>query len=219
MKIFYLSFLFLIFSVSSGYGAPIPEDGKLKFKIERNGSDFGTHILHFSRDEKGRTVVDIEINMSAGFGPFTLFRYEHTNREIWNGDQIISLESETNDDGESCFVSADWGEQNVKVTYQDGAYRAPAATTYSTSYWNPVMLEAEQLVNSQKGQLEDITVTATGPRSMKIGGENRMADGYIINANVPIKIWYDQKTGQWTGLDFEIRGSRLTYHRITPFGE
>jgi len=213
---FILPVLILLIAGPAMAADPIPADKEIRFKILRDGGDFGTHNLKFSQNGDGNTIVDIAINMSAGLGPFTFFEYEHKNQEVWDGDQILSLNSKTNDNGEAYFVKADWLEDAVKVNYQDGRYEAPADTTYSTSYWHPVMLKAGQLVNSQKGRLEEISVEAKGTETVNIKGQRRTAYKYVIQANVPITIWYDQKTGQWIGLDFEIRGNRLTYQRLNP---
>jgi len=69
-----------------------PRDGeRIVFEVYREGSEFGTHELEFSRGEDGDLLVDIRIRLRAGFGPITVFRYEHESTERWRGDRLVGL--------------------------------------------------------------------------------------------------------------------------------
>jgi hypothetical protein len=219
-RIFIFAGFFLCVQLAALHSfAAIPESRKIVFQILRNGDNFGTHSLVFSRNDSGETVVDITIDMAFSLGPITLFRYEHSNQEIWKDNALLALRAQTNDDGKDYFVEAEWAADKVDVSYTaDGAasrYEAPPGL-YSTSYWNPVTVQADQLINTQKGLVEDIKVTKLEPKTIDVAGQPRMADGYRVEAVVPITVWYDQKTSQWVGLDFKVRGSDMSYRRLTP---
>ncbi len=195
--------------------AHIPKEGELVFNIIRNGKDFGQHRLFFEKEADGTTFVDVEIDMEYSLGPINLFRYEHRNSELWQGDNIVALNSETYDDGDAYQVQAEWTQQGVDIIAQQNQYNAPAGI-YSTNYWNPVILQADQLLNSQKGIIEEIKVTPKGTENITVQGRSVEAQKYQIEASVPIEIWYDIKTEQWVGLAFEVRGSQIRYERLTP---
>ena len=195
--------------------AYIPQDGELIFNILRNGNNFGQHRLFFEKEQDGTTFVDVEIEMKFSLGPINLFRYEHRNSEMWQGDKIVALDSETYDDGDQYQVQAEWNKEGVDIIAQQNQYNAPASI-YSTNYWNPVILKADQLLNSQKGILEDINVTSLGTELFNVQGQDIEARKYQIEASIPIDIWYDLKTDQWVGLAFQVRGSDIRYERLTP---
>ena len=69
------------------------------FEVRRGDKPIGTHSIRF-RQNGSETQVDIDINLRVGFGPITMFRYEHSNREIWRDGKLISLDTATNDNGE-----------------------------------------------------------------------------------------------------------------------
>lgn len=197
----------------------VPEGDKIVFQILRDGNPFGTHRVDFARDGD-QTIIDIHIEMRVGLGPISFFKYDHHNTETWQGDQPLSLKSETDDDGTDYRVDADWGEQSLVVTVNGERYEADPSI-YPTSYWNPVYLEAktDKLLNTQKGHIEDITITELGETEKEVAGELRKAMHYKIDASVPIEVWYDKETRQWIGLDFTVRGSELSYKRLTPIVE
>lgn len=206
------AFILSTLVVSSPAYAVIPQQGELVFDIYRNGKPFGTHSLSFT-EEAGQTRVQIDINMEYALGPIPLFSYEHSNVEVWKGDQILSMNSETDDDGKAYKIDAEWGDQlSVSANGEDFT----AEPIYTTSYWNPVAMKSDQLLNTQKGEVEDITVDFKGVEDFKVGDDALKAKRYSVDASVPIEIWYDQATEQWVGLEFKIRGSNFEYRRRTP---
>lgn len=199
--------------------AVIPESNQIVFDIYRNGEPFGQHVVKFKK-EGDKTRVLIDIGMKYDLGPITVFRYEHRNEELWQGDKILSMKSTTYDDGDDYAVDATWGDVvKVDVTKdeKESAYEASPAL-YTTSYWNKVSLKADDLLNSQKGQIEDVEVTNLGRVDFATEHEKLKADHYKVEASVPLVLWYDAKTNQWVGLRFKVRGSDIEYRRVTPVG-
>lgn len=193
-----------------------PDDGTIKFQILRNGNPFGMHMLNFQDLDDGTMAVDINIKMSVSLGPITMFRYEHENREVWKGDELISLKSQTNDNGDDYLVKASWNEDQVSVKNQDREFEA-VPDVYTTSYWNDVSIKANQLLNTQKGQIENVTVENLGVDTIQTAVETLQAQHYKIisdSLDYPIHIWYDLNTSQWVGLKFKVRGSELYYKRL-----
>lgn len=204
---------FLLFGPASANADSIPDNKEIHFQILRNGNSFGTHSMEFSENDKGQTVVNIDIRMDYYLGPINLFDYEHVNREIWSGNKILSVNSETYDNGEKYSVKAKWYEDYVDIQTQREVFDA-SAKIYSTSYWNKEMLKADQLLNTQKGNIEDVQITSLGVEDIISEGQNIKAQAYQIDANVPIKVWYAVDTQEWVKLRFTIRGSELEYVRV-----
>ena len=201
------------FFVSAPAHAVVPDSGEIVFQILRNGSNFGTHSVVF--DERGdETHVQIDINMKYALGPVAFFRYEHSNEEVWKGDRILSLSSQTYDDGDDYAVQASW-DSVLSVDANGERYEAPK-NLLTTSYWNPATLKSDQLLNTQKGQVEDIEVTYLGREDFYTAKDVLKADRYKVQSKVPIEVWYDAKSKQWVGLKFSVRGSDIEYKRLTP---
>ena len=193
----------------------VPENNKLKFQILRDGKPFGTHILQFTKNNN-ELNVDIDINMKVGLGFITLFRYEHTNIEKWRGDQLVSINSETNDNGDKFFVDGQLKEDSFVVESTKANYETSKNIAAST-YWRKNMLDYDRLINTQKGTLQDISVEKKGVDQVEVAGEMVPAEHYIVTLpKRDIHVWYHTETGQWVDLRFQIRGSQIDYRRLTP---
>lgn len=202
---------FLVFLFVKPVHAVIPDNGEIVFEIFRNGESFGMHRLQF--EENGnQTRVLINIEMAYKIGPIALFRYTHSNEEIWQGNKIISMTSQTYDDGKDYTVNAVWGDV-LQVAVNDQTFEAPSQIL-TTSYWNPVTINSKRLLNTQKGVIQDIDVNYAG--EVQIDGPQGpvAADHYKVMAKFPIDVWYDAKSREWVGLKFTVRGSEIEYRRI-----
>lgn len=211
------SFVLLIMIVMMAIpaSAAIPESNELRFQILRNGNPFGVHTVNFSETSEGYTKVDIHIKMSVGAGPITLFNYEHFNTEIWDGNRLVSLSSETDDNGDDYFVNAKWkdGQFDIQSSSRNQKLDKPV---FSSSYWHPTFVRQPQLLNSQKGNLDTIEIIDRVQENLTINKINYLTNRYTLRVNdeKEIKIWYDDATKEWMSLDFTIRGQNITYKRI-----
>ena len=79
-------------------GLPVPAARRLGFRVVRNGSTIGQHVLNFEADGP-RLVVRVEVDLAVGFGPITLYRYRHRATETWQDGRVVAFQAETNDDG------------------------------------------------------------------------------------------------------------------------
>lgn len=193
----------------------IPEGGKLEFKILRNGDPFGMHVIEF-KQKGGKIITDIEINMKVSLAFFTLFEYEHHNREVWQGGRLISMESKTNDDGKKYFVKAKRQGDKILVKSTKGTYETPGDIAAST-YWREDMIKRDQILNSQKGRLQDISIENLGVEQVIAGEEYVPATHYKVQTkDRVIDVWYHTKSGQWVDLAFKIKGQSIDYVRLTP---
>ena len=191
---------------------PIPADNDIRFEIRRDGEAFGSHVLRFSEDESGRRVVRINIDMSYCLGPICLFRYNHENREYWDDDKVAGFRSKTDDDGDHYNVRARWQDDEVVMTV-NGDKRTAPADALPTTYWREDMLKADKLINTQNGAVHDIKILKKGQGTYDVAGETRKARHYVIKTDRKVDVWYDAATAQWVGLEFQARGSTISYHR------
>ena len=103
----------------------------LNFVAYRDGSEIGGHEVRFTQQEE-RLQVDIEIRFDVTFAFIPLYRYRHRNREIWQGDRLVELEAQTDDDGTEHWVRAETQGERMIVTSSAGRLDLPRGTA-STS--------------------------------------------------------------------------------------
>ena len=80
------------------------EQRQLEFRVTLDGSPIGYHRYAIEADGARERIVS-EASFDVRFLFFTAFRYRHTNREIWDGECLLQLESRTRINGRTLSVS------------------------------------------------------------------------------------------------------------------
>jgi hypothetical protein len=121
------------------------------------------------------------------------------------------MRTKTNDDGDRYRVEATRQDDgSLAVTTGQGGTRTVSGDLLPTTYWISRTIEQKRLLNTQEGDVAEITVRDLGTRSLPIGDRSITAQGYQLSGDLELKVWYDQ-TGRWVGMSFDGRGKRVTY--------
>ena len=140
----------LVLPSAAAVAAPVPSTNQMAFSVWRKGSRIGEHRLSF-RSDGDRLVVDIDIDLQVKFGFVTLFRYSHHNTEVWEGNRLVSLDSETYDDGSQYNLTVREADGALQVDGFSGRFEVPA-DTLSSSYWNPgTLTEGDNRIETPTG--------------------------------------------------------------------
>ncbi len=192
---------------------PIPADGRISFRMLRNGDVIGSHNVDFARQGDG-LVVSVAIEILVKLIGIPVYRYSHRATERWQGNRFISIESRTDRDGSPRVMNATRGEDGqVHVTgTRTDAYIAPEGVL-PTTYWNKAMLQP-RLINSEDGRLMELPLT-TGTIEMvrTAAGQPIQARRYHYGGELNLELWYDA-AGQWAHLEFTKDGSTIIYEKL-----
>jgi len=187
--------------------AASPVENRLAFDIRRDGASIGGHRVAFRRDGD-RLEVDIEIDMMVSIAFIPVFRYRHRNREVWRDGRLISLDSETDDDGRLFAVSARATADGLRVTGSAGDLLVPS-DVLPTSYWNARTVRQTRLLDSQRGRLLDVQPQLLGQETLESGAAARR---YRVSGDIDLDLWYSPE-GEWLKIAFEARGASVSYAR------
>ena len=197
--------------------AALPAADALAFKVFRDGEPLGHHRLAFRRDG-GELHVTIDIRLEVKFAFLTVFRYRHSNHEVWRDGQLIAIDTETDDDGESYWLSGQASEAGFLVEGSSGRFLAPAEIM-PTSYWNPKTVLQERLLDTQRGRLLAVEIAPAGAETVLVEGAPVNAQRYRMTGDLELDLWYatdDQWSGEWAKISFEARGAEVVYARENP---
>ena len=218
-----LSILFILaVSFNSAFADNVPRDwlsgvsenGQLAYEITRKGKRLGFHTIDFSRADNGDLIVDIHIEMDFKFGPITLFRYRHDNREVWRDGIMLSLKSKTDNNGEEAFAD---------LRLEDGRYVGTGsrynndldAPLMSTSYFNPNFIRQKAFVSSQDGRLLPTGIELMGVEMLKIDNSPVTATRFRLSGKLEIDIWYADD-GRWVKTLFERGRFKVLVQQTNP---
>jgi len=178
------------------------QSGARTFRVLRDGSDIGRHHLEARLTSTG-FEIDINIDLRVSLLGFTAYRYTLENREIWEGRQILSVDSQGNDDGDRFRVGIRRAEAGLEVDGSGYSGSEPLEAV-TTSYFAPAFLDRRPWISTQSGRPLDIRV---GPR-----------EGAEVAVRGDLETVLRYSGGEWTGSEFTARGSRITYQTIESTG-
>lgn len=173
-----------------------------EFRILRNGSDIGRHSLS-ARSVDGRFEIDIDIEIVVRILGIAAYRYELTNREVWAGGRIVSVDSQTNDDGDAAFARIRAAGDVIEIDGSGYSGTAPADAA-TTSYYVTDFLERRPWLSTQTGKPLEI-ITSGAPPRVTVSGE------------LPTTLLYDAR-GEWMGSIFDAGGEPASYELISDSG-
>lgn len=199
-----------------GMAAPLPaapetraEGHTWSFRVLLGERTIGRH--QFTLNPAGE---EHEVHSEARFDVRLLFltawSYRHEAIERWQGDCLLALESRTETNGESESVRAITEGQSLVVEHQAGRDEHDGCIM-SFAYWNPRILAAKRLLNSQTGELLPVTITSAAEESLAVRGEHLRARRHrITGPDLEIDLWYAGE--RWVGLEAAAPGGkRLRY--------
>lgn len=172
------------------------------FSIWRDGSDIGRHRLDARLTQEGFEIA-IEIDIAVKLLGFTAYRYTLSNREVWAGRRILSVDSQGNDDGDRtrCRITRAGDVLEVDGSGYSGSEPLDAVTT---SYFAPAFLERRPWISTQSGQPLAVSVRERGAGEWAVSGDLETVLTY--------------RDGEWTGSAFTTRGERITYQTVESSG-
>jgi hypothetical protein len=182
------------------------------FRVTLDGREIGQHRFTLTTTGDAR-----ELRSEARFDVRVLFvsayRYFHEAVERWNGGCLDSLVARTETNGERQDVSASARGDRLVVERPDRRDEHRGCVM-SFAYWNPGILQAHALLNSQTGELVPVTITAQGDDRVEVRGRTLSAQRHrIVAPNLRIDLWYAD--GQWVALEAPAQGGRRLRYELT----
>lgn len=182
---------------------------RLAFTAYRNGEAIGRHELTFSRDGP-RLSVATRISLSVKFLGFTAYRYAHVAQEVWEGDRLLSLSAQTDDNGTRYDLKVERTSSGLMVRANDGL-KTLRTDLLPSSHWNPAQPAQTVLLNTQTGRESRVKVALMGREQVRTSSAVVLASRYRYNGDVEMDQWFDER-GRWVKTAFTASdGSRVEY--------
>ena len=204
------SLLFVAPTATSSPNAPAA-DGEWNFRVLLDGKEVGWHRYTVRGDGAG-TEVESRAQFDVRFLMLNAYSYRHTARERWRGACLDQLESRTETNGRVEKVAAVASDDAVVVAGPSGDARLPGCVM-SFAYWDPRILRATRLLNSQTGELLPVTVAEKGTERVNVAGRTVAATRHRLSApDLQIDLWYAD--GRWVALEAPTPGGRTLRYEL-----
>jgi len=187
-------------------------DRKLSFTVTRNGTPIGSHVYPFDR-HGARTDVEIETNIDFRLLSLPIYRFKHESHEVWDGDRLIRLVSNTDDNGEPVTLDVRAEGASLKVGELDQAVEVDAKAV-PASLWNRAVVDRQRLLDTVNGALLKISATDLGNDTVTVADKKIPARHFRLSGEYNRELWYDMRDGALLRVRFEATdGSNVEYVR------
>jgi hypothetical protein len=206
-----LASLLLVAPTATSSPAAPAADGEWNFRVLLDGKEVGWH-RYVVRGDGASTEVESHAQFDVRFLMLNAYSYRHTARERWRGACLDELESRTETNGRVEEVAAVAYDDAVVVDGPSGDARLPGCVM-SFAYWDPRILRATRLLNSQTGELLPVSVAERGTERVSVAGRTVAATRHRLSApNLQIDLWYAD--GRWVALEAPTPGGRTLRYEL-----
>ena len=186
-----------------------------QFRVFLDDKEIGYHKVRLT-PEDDRRRVSVEAKFDVKFFFVTAYSYDHKTEEVWEGACLADIQSRTDDNGDELYVRRQAKGQAFTVETHDGQQELQGCVR-SFAYWDPELLKASRLLNTQTGEYQDVEIIELGENPIEIDGRIVDAIQYrLMIENSSIDLWYTPDMN-WLALQSMTEGGyRLSYY---PAGE
>jgi hypothetical protein len=186
-------------------------DGEWNFRVLLDGKEVGWH-RYVVRGDGATAEVESRAQFDVRFLLLNAYSYRHTARERWRGACLDELESRTETNGRVEQVAAVANDDAMLVDGPSGDARL-AGCVMSFAYWDPRILRATRLLNSQTGELLPVSIAERGTERVSVAGRTVAATRHRLSApNLQIDLWYAD--GRWVALEAPTPGGRTLRYEL-----
>jgi len=188
-------------------------DQEWRFRVFLDKKEIGCHYYFLDEREDHRLVHSIA-NFEYKLLFVKLYDYEHENNEIWDGNCLTRIQSNTDANGTPFAVDGRQQGNRFVVAGNTNETSLPSCIM-SFAYWNPEFLEASHLLNTQNGEYLEVFFEEPVAELINVDGEQWQSRRYRLSAGeLTMDLWYSTD-GQWLSLQTEARaGHMLRYERM-----
>jgi hypothetical protein len=175
---------------STVMAASAPGSMRLDFTVLKDGDVIGHHQIELVRNGDLENVsIKTDIVVKVVYVP--VYRFEHTGSEVWRAGHLVSLRSQTNDDGEKHTLQAAANGGHIEVT-GDGTASQASTEIIPASLWNHDLVTQTVLLNTLTGKQMAIKVADLGADPVRVHGSSVPAHHYKVTGELERELWYDE---------------------------
>lgn len=212
-------FTTLLIAAACLAGVNAQASGNLDWEFEVSLDDRRIGYHTFTVEEQGgKRILETEAAFDVKLLFITAFKYRHSNVEVWNDGCLESIDARTDSNGKLLEVRGSRRAERLAVMSANGDMELEECVR-TFAYWNPQLLDADRLLNSQTGEYEPVTIREDGADVIDVDGVPVEAVRYILSTKGgDIRLWYT-RDGLWLALEAPAKGGRTIRYRAVRVPE
>jgi hypothetical protein len=173
------------------YAAPAVA-GDLAFRVLRNGTDVGRHVI--SRRRSG-DLTEVEVKTSIVIHLFfvPIYRYTHDVREVWDGPKLLRHISRRNDNGAQEEMELVRDGDRLRIEHDGKVIDRIGADTLPANLWDRRLIEQRVVLATASGERMSIQAEHLGAERIEVAGQWIIAEHYAVSGDLERELWYDDQ--------------------------
>jgi hypothetical protein len=167
-----------------------PPKGVYIYTIARNGDPVGQQRLEFVGDGDRLRVLS-HTTLDVNFLGMNLYGFEQQVEEVHEGDRIVAITSDADDDGTSKKVELKLTGDRLKGNYNGSSARDVDPQMKTSLFWDEPALGAGRILDLLRAKVRDVTVTDLGPETLRLPAGKIEAHHLRVSGDLKRELWYD----------------------------
>jgi len=218
LKILFVAMTSIALAIGSANASTrqaLTHDDQWNFTVYLDDTEIGYHRFAMSGDHELTTITS-NANFQVKFLFFTAYSYEHSNMEVWNDGCLTRINAVTNDNGSEYIVNGSSSKDSFVINQ---AEYTDIDCVKTFAYWDPSFLDADALLNSQTGEIIEVTSEYLGDDTVAVGDSRVDARKYRLSGQpkqgepIRIDLWYS-RDDRWLALQSYTEGGRIIRYTI-----
>lgn len=156
------------------------------------------------------TNVRTDLHITVKMIGIPLFHQDATREERWQGQQLVTFQSSTDDNGTSINVTGQAvGDRFVIHSTSNGTLTAPPQV-HPSNPWAPFVLRTDTIMSTKTGKLSPVVVKDTGEMMVTFDGRAMRAHQWFVDDEKHQVVWIDER-GVVVAFQTEEQGQAINF--------
>ena len=212
ITLLFMALILVSFSAISTVYASNGINKSWQFKVYLDGDEIGFHNFSIVHSDEQHAVYS-RAQFDVKFLFINAYSYRHDNVERWSNECLDSINAVTDDNGELYKVSGEAIDDSFIVnTAENKNEYSPCIKTFA--YWDRDFLNETTLLNSQTGEMVEVSSEFVGNEIIRHMGKDVNARHYRLRGEkLQIDLWYSADD-HWLALESLTENGRVVRYEI-----
>ena len=189
-----------------------------EYEILVKGRPAGNATTRITDTDDGLTSVSTDAAVTLDYVVYA-YRYEYHGVEVWQGDQLASVDARAIDGGAKLATHARCDSRGSIIEVPGKSPQAAPALTMTTNYWHaPAMRKGSvlQLLDADQGAVHAEQIEDVASEQLSVGGCTTHCTHYRLSGDLAADLWFDdqqrlvRRQSTEDGRPVEARLTRIT---------
>lgn len=168
-----------------------PPDQVVRYLIQRNGDDIGTHQVRFVTSGS-RSILEHTIRIRVRVLSVEVFHYDMSTRETWEGTRLLGLQSTTDRNGTALRIFARTSSRGLRIRNAERErVVVPVHAIPADPHWNVLNQRRTHMIEAEDGAVRRVQVSSPVRDHRMVAGRRVECQRYDVTGEHHAQLWYD----------------------------